>query len=77
LPLLAMLCANLGVTQAGYQAFLDTPVAFKFGALDIDKNMLLWINDALMAVFFLMVGLEVKYELVQGALASVSRPFSR
>ncbi len=67
---LAMFCANLDVTKAGYQAFLDTPVAFKFGALEINKNMLLWINDALMAVFFLMVGLEVKYELVKGALAT-------
>lgn len=68
--LLAMFCANLDVTKAGYQAFLDIPVAFKFGALEINKNMLLWINDALMAVFFLMVGLEVKYELMQGSLAS-------
>ncbi|GJL34267.1 Na(+)/H(+) antiporter NhaA [Phytobacter ursingii] len=67
---LAMFCANLDVTKAGYQAFLDIPVAFKFGALEINKNMLLWINDALMAVFFLMVGLEVKYELMQGSLAS-------
>lgn len=67
---LAMFCANLDVAKAGYQAFLDTPVAFKFAALEINKNMLLWINDALMAVFFLMVGLEVKYELMQGSLAS-------
>ncbi len=67
---LAMFCANLDVTKAGYQAFLDIPVAFKFGALEINKNMLLGINDALMAVFFLMVGLEVKYELMQGSLAS-------
>ena len=67
---LAMFCANLDVTKAGYQAFLDTPVAFRFAALEINKNMLLWINDALMAVFFLMVGLEVKYELMQGSLAS-------
>lgn len=67
---LAMLCANLNITQQWYQSFLDMPVGLKFGALEINKNMLLWINDALMAVFFLMVGLEVKYELAQGALAT-------
>lgn len=67
---LAMLCANLGVTQEAYRAFLDMPVQFRAGMLDINKNMLLFINDALMAVFFLLIGLEVKRELIQGALAS-------
>ena len=66
---LAMLLANNSATQQGYQALLATPVEFRFGELDISKNLLLWINDALMAIFFLMVGLEVKRELVMGALA--------
>ncbi|MEW5558907.1 Na+/H+ antiporter NhaA [Enterobacter asburiae] len=67
---LAMLLANMGATSGLYHSFLDTPVHLRVGALEINKNMLLWINDALMAVFFLLIGLEVKRELVVGSLAS-------
>ncbi|WP_054178310.1 Na+/H+ antiporter NhaA [Trabulsiella odontotermitis] len=67
---LAMLLANTSVTSGIYHSFLETPVQLRVGALEINKNMLLWINDALMAVFFLLIGLEVKRELLQGSLAS-------
>lgn len=65
-----MLLANTDATSGIYHSFLETPVQLRVGALEINKNMLLWINDALMAVFFLLIGLEVKREMIQGALAS-------
>ena len=52
--LLAMMMANSGATSGWYHDFLETPVQLRVGSLEINKNMLLWINDALMAVFFLM-----------------------
>src|SRR5687767_647412 len=66
---LALICANSPL-QAAYAAFQDMPVQVRIGDFAIDKPLLLWINDGLMAVFFLLVALELKRETLSGQLSS-------
>lgn len=65
----ALLWANSPAAST-YFGLLGTPVVLGFGDLSLTKALVLWINDGLMAVFFLLVGLEIKREVVEGQLSS-------
>ncbi len=67
--LLALVWANSPYALS-YFAMLGTYATVGTGSFSLSMSLLHWVNDALMAVFFLLVGLEIKRELVVGALSS-------
>ncbi|QID18257.1 Na+/H+ antiporter NhaA [Nitrogeniibacter mangrovi] len=66
--LLAIAIAN-SPASAHYDLLVGTPVEIRIGELELAKPLLLWVNDGLMAVFFLLVGLELKREFLEGELS--------
>ncbi|MDX2495414.1 MAG: Na+/H+ antiporter NhaA [Desulfuromusa sp.] len=70
--ILALVLQNSWLSDV-YSSFLHTHVEIRFGNLQIAKPLLLWVNDGLMAVFFFLIGLEVKREVMEGHLSSMSQ----
>lgn len=76
LLLLAALCAMTVKNSSFeplYDALLNTPIEVSVGTFEIAKPLLLWVNDGLMAIFFFLIGLELKREMLEGHLARRSQ----
>lgn len=68
----SLIIANSGGKQA-FQQLLDQTLGIQLGSTEISYSVAVWINDGLMAIFFLLVGLEIKRELVAGELSSIRK----
>ncbi|MDD2895634.1 MAG: Na+/H+ antiporter NhaA [Aliarcobacter sp.] len=70
--IIALIFSNTFLSEF-YNTFLHTKIEFRVGTtIEISKPLILWVNDGLMAIFFLMIGLEIKRELILGHLSKIS-----
>jgi NhaA family Na+:H+ antiporter len=70
--ILALVVVNLPLASF-YAGLWQTPIEIRAGAFEIAKPLFLWVNDGLMAIFFFLVGLEVKREVIEGELSSFDK----
>lgn len=69
---IALIIANSPLDQS-YQQLLDTKITLTFGPFELSKPALLWVNEGLMAIFFMLLALEIKREFIEGELSQLTQ----